>query len=61
MLLAAVEITLVEEEDTVVTVEATELMVELEELPSSADISGRDDKSKTRIGGLIQLDRKVGC
>ena len=57
----AVETTLVEEEDTVVTVEAVELVVELEELPSLADILGRDDKSETRVRGLIRLDRKVGC
>ena len=50
----AVETTLVEEEDTVVTVEAAELVVELEELPSSVDIPGRDDKSETRVRGLIR-------
>ena len=58
--LAAVETTLVEEEDTVVTVKAAELVVELEELPSSADIPGRDNKLETRVQGLIRLDRKVG-
>ena len=58
--LTAVETTLVEE-DTMVTIEAAELMVELEELPSSADMLGRDDNSETRVGGLIRLDRNVGC
>ena len=54
--LAAVETTVV-----TLTVEAAKLVVELEELPSSADIPGRDDKSETRVRGLIRLDRKVGC
>ena len=57
----AVETTLMEEEDTVVTVEAAELVVEVEELPSSADIPGRDNRSETRVRGSIRLDRKVGC
>ena len=55
---AAVETTLAE--DKTVAIEAAELMVELEELPSSADMLGRDDNSEKRVGGLIQLDRNVG-
>ena len=49
--LEAVVTTLEEEEDVVTTVVAAELAVELEELPSSVDILGRDRESETRVRG----------